>query len=131
MKRKRSPRVAFVVRLQVRMARKSLAQKKISKRRQLKMELLEQRCMLASDWQNPLWNLDVDDDGTLSPLDALVIINKINAADPNLDLRQPVGNNPYLDVDADLTLSPLDVLQIINRINLGQTSVQVDVFSTN
>jgi hypothetical protein len=34
------------------------------------MEQLEARHMMVSDWQNPLWRMDVDDDATLSPLDA-------------------------------------------------------------
>lgn len=80
-------------------------------------EMLESRWLLASDWQNPLWKYDVDDDGSLSPLDALVVINKINRADPNLSFQDPVGSNPYYDTDGDFSLSPLDALNIINRIN--------------
>ena len=34
--------------------------------------------MLASDWQNPLFNLDVDDNGSVAPLDALIVINDLN-----------------------------------------------------
>ena len=73
--------------------------------------------MLASDWQNPLWKYDVDDDGSLSPLDALVVINKLNRADPNLSFLDPVGLNPYYDTDGDFSLSPLDALTVINGIN--------------
>ena len=91
------------------------------------MEQLEPRHMMVSDWQNPLWRMDVDDDGTLSPLDALIVINQINAADPELDFGNPVGNNPYLDVDGDNRLSPLDVLGVINQINKSSSSISVDL----
>ncbi len=91
------------------------------------MEQLEARHMMVSDWQNPLWRMDVDDDGTLSPLDALIVINQINAADPELDFGNPVGNNPYLDVDGDNRLSPLDVLGVINQINKSSSPISVNL----
>ncbi|MFN9984832.1 MAG: dockerin type I domain-containing protein, partial [Pirellula sp.] len=100
-----------------------LKRRKALAKRLLRAEILEPRQLLASDWQNPLWKYDVDDDGTLSPLDVLVVINKINSADPNLDFNKPVGWNPYFDVDADRTLSPLDVLSLINRINQAPGNV--------
>jgi hypothetical protein len=89
------------------------------------MEFLEARELLVSDWQNPLWAYDVDEDSTLSPLDVLVVINTINQANPNLDFRNPVGMNPYLDVDGDVSLSPLDVLVLINRINQAPGNVSI------
>ena len=62
--------------------------------------------------QNPLKPLDVDLDGSATPLDVLSIINKLNIA----DLPVPNGTN-YLDVDGDGMISPLDVLTLINALN--------------
>ena len=93
-------------------------------------ELLETRMVLASDWQNPLWNLDVDFDGTVSPLDALAPINAINRQNDGgttIDFSQPVGENNYLDVDGDLALSPLDVLNVVNYLNSNATPLLTDL----
>lgn len=94
------------------------------------IELLEKRVVLASDWQNPLWNLDVDFDGTVSPLDALVPINEINRqrdGGTKIDFTQPVGENNYLDVDGDLALSPIDILNVINYLNAIATPLPTDL----
>ncbi len=94
------------------------------------IELVEKRMVLASDWQNPLWNLDVDFDGTVSPLDALVPINEINRqrdGGTKIDFTQPVGENNYLDVDGDLTLSPVDILNVINYLNAIATPLPTDL----
>ena len=59
------------------------------------------------------WNsaLDVDDDGFVSPLDVLAIINHVNGSGTaNQDKHFP-------DVDADGSISPLDALIVINAIN--------------
>ena len=59
------------------------------------------------------WNsaLDVDDDGSVSPLDVLAIINHVNGSGAvNQDKHFP-------DVDADGSVSPLDALIVINAIN--------------
>ncbi len=68
-------------------------------------------------WTNPILPFDVDNDGGLSPLDVLVLINEINrngsrALDPINDVRPP-----YFDPNRDGFLSPLDVLFVINEIN--------------
>jgi hypothetical protein len=52
---------------------------------------------------------DVNDDAKISPMDALAIINAINA-------RQTDSSN-YLDVNDDGECTPVDVLMVINRLN--------------
>ena len=47
--------------------------------RRLMVESLEDRRLLNVDWRNPVDSIDVDNDGSISPLDALVVINYINA----------------------------------------------------
>ena len=98
--------------------RSKLVQRKARRNRRLLLECLDHRHMLASDWRNPSDSLDVDNDRTISPLDVLSVINRINT-DPNqsLPLRRPASAN-YIDVDGDKSVSPLDVLILINYINL-------------
>ena len=46
--------------------------------RHLLFEPLEDRRLLAVDWRNPVNSLDVNDDGFISPVDALQPINELN-----------------------------------------------------
>lgn len=65
---------------------------------------------------NPLNALDVSGDGATSPLDALIIINFLNAFG---SISDPLAPTPhvYLDVDGDGFIAPLDVLWIFNELN--------------
>jgi hypothetical protein len=84
------------------------------------MESLEQRTMLNATWQNPARPLDVNNDGHASPIDALLIINRLNA---NSDLEiaalpaRSHGLEPYYDLNGDGYVSPIDALLIINALN--------------
>ncbi|QDV22465.1 DVUA0089 family protein [Aureliella helgolandensis] len=73
--------------------------------------------VLNSKWQNPSENLDVNADGFVAPIDALLIINYLNAGResylPDTDVVPP----PYLDVNGDEFVAPVDVLLIINFLN--------------
>ena len=71
-------------------------------------------------WQNPKERTDVDNDGTTSPLDVLVVINDLNR-NGNRRLDIPTTDSLFLDTDNDGSVSPLDVLVIINWINLRET----------
>lgn len=66
--------------------------------------------------QNPTNRYDVDNDGFVSPIDALILINDINL---NGDRVLPASTTrpPFLDVDGDGSISPLDVLAVVNFIN--------------
>ncbi len=72
----------------------------------------------ASDWQNPILRWDVSNDGFVSPIDALMLINYINSHPviTPLPLPRPVGD-PFYDVTGDGLADPRDVLEVINRIN--------------
>ncbi|MEM6687998.1 MAG: GEVED domain-containing protein, partial [Planctomycetota bacterium] len=81
----------------------------------------------ANPFQNPNRNLaptidqrlDVNDSGTISPLDALLIINAINAfPGVQIDLNTTVPSflPLYPDVDGNGIVSAGDALQIINHI---------------
>jgi hypothetical protein len=74
--------------------------------------------VLNSLYQNPDNRLDVDDDGFVSAIDVLVLVNDINA---NGQRVLPTGLTPppFLDVNGDGSLTSLDVLAVVNFINSG------------
>jgi VCBS repeat-containing protein len=72
--------------------------------------------------QNPRNLLDVSDDGTVSPLDALLIINVINAGftanGPTSAISaQSAASEPFYDTNGDHFVSPIDALLVINYLN--------------
>lgn len=79
--------------------------------------------------QNPVEPRDVNGDGQISPLDALILINYINSFGAG-----PIGGNAphgsgegqiWIDVNGDGAISPLDILIIINWLN-NRRFVQVE-----
>ena len=79
---------------------------------------------------NPLHNTrspyDVDSDGTISPLDVLIVINVLNNY-PKFPSNDPVRTyytigQQKADPDNDRTISPLDALSIINYLNRNNGS---------
>jgi len=70
-------------------------------------------------WQNPVNRRDVNNDGLIDGLDALIIINQINLTGPRFLPEDPEPRTPwhFYDVDNDGLLSALDALIIINWIN--------------
>lgn len=90
--------------------------------RRLLMESLEKRELMASDFTNPFYPMDVNRDSRISALDALVVINRLNkdGAIPLSGMEaNPLGSD-MIDVDGDSHLSPLDALSVINYINSGR-----------
>lgn len=83
--------------------------------RHLRAEALERRQLLAADLQmfhhNHFEPEDVNDDGIVSPIDALAVINSMN--------RNSTDNDEltFIDVNNDGLRSPLDALLVINRLN--------------
>jgi len=79
--------------------------------------ILDQQLQASSiniDWHNYPNPRDVDDDESISPLDALRIIDQIN----KFGSRQIEGvGEMFCDVDNDGSISPLDVLSVINWLN--------------
>jgi hypothetical protein len=73
--------------------------------------------VVVSIYQNPRNRFDVDDDGSVSPLDVLVLINLLNSQAPSLPVDGLPGPPAYVDVNADNRVDPLDVLDLINNIN--------------
>ncbi len=69
-------------------------------------------------YQNQSFPLDVDQDGVVTQLDVLAVINAINARGvADLSGPPPEGSFNYIDVNGDRVLTPLDVLVLINYLN--------------
>lgn len=105
-------------------------------------ERLEARALLAADlspWQNVAQPLDVNADGSVAPLDALIVINDLNAhgarplASGASSGAQPIaGSGQLLDVDGDQFVSPLDALMIINTLDqAAAATVRVRLAATD
>ncbi len=78
-----------------------------------------------SRWQNPRLALDVNADTFISPIDALLIINKLN--DPTFERDLTKSNfvpPPFLDVNGDELVSPLDALLVINYLNSNRGAAE-------
>ena len=77
------------------------------------------RVLAGAAWQNPVNELDVNGDGTISPLDALQVINNFDASlsFPSSTPTLSGGPPPFVDVDNNGTVSPLDALLVINALN--------------
>jgi hypothetical protein len=60
---------------------------------------------------------DVDGDGMITPIDALIIVNHINNHGPGVIKPEGEGPLPSLDVDGDGMVTPIDILIIINILN--------------
>lgn len=88
-----------------------------------RVEQLESRLLLAaSPWQNSFLPADVDADGAIAPIDALLVVNELNA-NGSRQLAQAAGESPasaitkFVDVNGDQFISPVDALQVINALN--------------
>jgi peroxiredoxin Q/BCP len=87
-------------------------------RSQLRIEQLESRFLCAADWQNPVNRLDANHSGIVEPIDALVVINDINANGSRVLGARPFEfDGPYVDVNGDGSCGPLDALFVINALN--------------
>lgn len=69
------------------------------------------------DWQNPTNAFDVNNDGSVSALDVLMLINYINAHAGSATLPLHPAAPPYYDVNVDLQCTAQDVLLVINHLN--------------
>jgi hypothetical protein len=70
-------------------------------------------------WYNGLRPENVNNDGVISPLDALLVINELNASGTHsLPAQRPRPlAPPFFDVSRDGRVSPLDALLVINYLN--------------
>lgn len=102
--------------------------KRILTRRRLRPETLEARQLLAANiFHNEAMPEDVNEDGIVTAVDALTIINQINQAD-NIGEGEPGsqerGRGRLTDVNNDGRDSALDALMVINRLNRGDDGLR-------
>lgn len=85
---------------------------------------------VRSPYHNHNLNEDVNGDGYVSPIDALLIINDLNSngAHPVPSRVGAAGEPPsdMLDVNGDGLITPMDVLLIINHLNRRASPAQFD-----
>jgi hypothetical protein len=81
---------------------------------------------IHSELQNLRNHRDVNDDGYVTPIDALLVINWLNWVTPDY---WPDPAPPFRDVNGDLRVTPLDSLLVINELNFqygGEGESQAD-----
>ncbi len=103
------------------MSKSNLVSRRAAVSRRLFLESLEGRQMLAAD----LWgmDLDVNNDGVVSPLDALQVINILNHEGWGEMDSGAIAQGLYPDVTDDGRVTPLDALTVIHGINAGIPSL--------
>ncbi len=75
---------------------------------------------LLNPWHNAAVPYDVNGDGRVRPIDALIVINDLNRRgmrDVSNELSPEDELPGYLDVSGDLRLAPIDALIIVNFLN--------------
>ena len=83
-----------------------------------RLEQLESRKMLASDWQNSPNPFDVDNSGTVQPLDVYLAVNDFTAnGTRTLGTRTPGSTEPKCDVNGDNQITRQDVEALVAGIN--------------
>ena len=80
----------------------------------------------AVPWLNARRRFDIDDDGLVTPLDALLIVNELNASQRVLKFADFTLPPRYLDASGDNTLNPLDAVLVINALNAGTNGEATD-----
>ncbi len=76
-----------------------------------------------SIWTNAIQHLDSNNNGTIEPLDALVIINRLNRQGAGTLSVPPESDTDILvDTNGDARISPLDALLVINHLNRSSLS---------
>lgn len=82
--------------------------------------LVQLSVTVISGWHNERYAEDVDGDGRVKPIDALIVINEINRNNAG-ELPPRTAENPgppyFFDTTNNGDVAPLDVLHVINYIN--------------
>ena len=78
---------------------------------------------MVASWQSPGNQFDVNGDGSVEPLDVLLIIKEINDHGSRVLPPRTFDNlvQPYFDVNGDGRITPLDVLLVIHHLNLNSS----------
>ncbi len=75
----------------------------------------------TTSFRNPFLPLDVNRDGNVAPIDALIVINRLNGGGPgSLATPSSVAGLTeffYIDTNGDRAVAPIDALIVINFLN--------------
>jgi hypothetical protein len=87
--------------------------------RKIFLESLEKRALMAADlYHNFSMPEDVDANGIVSPIDALIAIDRVNrSVTGESSAPSTQAEAVMVDVDADESISPLDALAVIDILN--------------
>lgn len=77
------------------------------------LEVIDQ----VNSWHNQDMPLDASGDGFVSPIDALMVINFLNAGNSSAVPRNAPPNSGFVDVNGDDFVTPIDALIVINHLN--------------
>ena len=91
----------------------------------LKFETFEFVIGSGAPNQNSSLNLDVNDDGFVSPIDALLVINEMNRSSMDMEGEQTSdgkGKRYYTDVNGDNRTTALDALKVINYLQRSSST---------
>lgn len=96
------------------------------------MDVVFGQSVVGSGWHNYAHPVDVDDDGTIAPIDALTVINYLNSYGAGELPSLPSSGSPkYVDIDNDGVLTPSDALAVIIYLNThGSGSVAGEAATT-
>lgn len=68
-------------------------------------------------WQNTDLTVDVDGDGTVAPIDALLVINRLNGDGAGRLPERVSTDDSFYDTNGDDFCTPIDALRVINYLN--------------
>jgi Bacterial Ig domain/SdrD B-like domain/Dockerin type I domain len=108
-----------ITRMFQKLSRVNKGRKQQSLRRQLRMEGLEGRRVMAGDTglHNTIMAEDVNHDFSVTPLDAMLVISHINRVRSGAGAGEgETGGKFFTDVSDDGVISPLDVLLVIDAL---------------
>jgi hypothetical protein len=81
-----------------------------------------------------VWDFDVNADGIVSPIDSLIVINRLNRESVDAAFSTPVAassTSDKMDVNQDGIISLLDVLTLVNRINRDSAVPMMNTVDSN
>lgn len=84
-----------------------------------------------SHWHNEVVAQDVNADGTITAIDALLVINLLNQGVNSLLVGSSIPHSPYVDVSNDFFLTAFDALLVINAINRGSSEGEIGTGHAN
>ena len=78
-------------------------------------------------WHNRRLPEDVNNDGQVSPVDALLVVNHLNVHGAHLLPENRSSDSYWLDVNNDKWVSPSDALRVINFLNVNRYYAAIGV----